>query len=45
VPVSDRLVQVVTVSEEDGHRIKGNTAALQDSTTYINNFELGRWWC
>jgi hypothetical protein len=52
-PVADRLVQVVktvrienrsrvTVSEEDGHRIKRKTAAPQESTNfYATNFELG----
>ena len=52
-PVADRLVQVVktvrienrsrvTVSEEDGHRIKHKTATPQESTNfYATNFELG----
>ena len=52
-PVADRLVRVVktvrienrnrvTVSEEDGHRIKRKTAAPQESTNfYATNFELG----
>jgi hypothetical protein len=52
-PVADRLVRVVktvrienrnrvTVSEEDGHRIKRRTAAPQESTNfYATNFELG----
>jgi hypothetical protein len=32
----------VTVSEEDGHRIKRKTAAPQESTNfYATNFELG----
>ena len=52
-PVADRLVRVVktvriehqhrvTVSEEDGHRIKSKTAVTQESTNfYATNFELG----
>jgi hypothetical protein len=52
-PVADRLVRVVktvrieqlrrvTVSEKDGHRIKGKTAGTQESTNfYATNFELG----
>ncbi len=52
-PVADRLVQVVktvriesrrrvTVSEEDGRRLKSKTAAPQESTNYYaTNFELG----
>src|SRR6202050_2853395 len=52
-PVADRLVRVVktvrienrnrvTVSEEDGHRIKRKTAAPQESPNfYAPNFELG----
>jgi hypothetical protein len=51
-PVADRLVRVVktvrsenrrrvTVSEEDGHRIKRKTAAPQESTNfYATNFQL-----
>ena len=52
-PVADRLVRVVktvriehqhrvTVSNEDGHRIKSKTAVTQESTNfYATNFELG----
>ncbi len=52
-PVADRLVRVVktvriesrrrvTVSEQDGHRIKSKTAAPQESTNfYATNFHLG----
>jgi Transposase DDE domain len=52
-PVAHRLVRIVktvriesrrhvTVSEEDGHRIKSKTAAPQESTSfYATNFELG----
>jgi hypothetical protein len=52
-PVADRLVRVVktvriehqhrvTVSHEDGHRIKSKTAMTQESTNfYATNFELG----
>src|SRR5437667_2307721 len=51
-PVADRQVRIVktvriehqhrvTVSEQDGHRIKGKAAATQESTNfYATNFEL-----
>ncbi|PYU53973.1 MAG: hypothetical protein DMG55_33035, partial [Acidobacteria bacterium] len=52
-PVADRQVRIVktvriehqhrvTVSEQDGHRIKGKAAVTQESTNfYATNFELG----